>query len=128
MFSLLFSYVRLSSCLLGLRLGPTKVRAVEHFNEPNDAIHHVEHEHASGEVVHEVVVVWSPPTVWSGSGVETRAEGVSTTAGLVSFKFFDGVRKVESAISDERHLEDTASPGSAQLLAPDRSRSCDASV
>ena len=52
-------------------------------------------------------MVWSPPTVWSGSGVATRAEGVSTTAGLLSFKFFDGVHKVESAVSDERRMEDT---------------------
>lgn len=48
MFSLLFSYVRLSSCLLAFD-----------FVQPR-----------------------------SGSGVETRADGVSTTAGLVSFKFF----------------------------------------
>jgi hypothetical protein len=65
-------------------------------------------DHAASEVVHKVLVVWSPRTVWSGSGVEARAEGVSTTAQCVSFKLFDAVRKIESAISDECGMEKTA--------------------
>ena len=89
-------------------LEPTEVGSIKHLNEANRSLHDIEHQHASVEVIQEVLMAWPPTPVRSRSDVEACAELVAAPACFECFKFSDAVRQLGTTVSDERRGEKAA--------------------